>query len=287
MKIKLLFYLLIILISLSCANRKENNLPEAKLPPLPEKLDFAGENVDLHNPDIKEAFQRELISNVYYHSGMLRILLRSGRFFPEIEAILKDEGLPQDLKYIAVTESMLSNAISPMGARGFWQFMDATARDYGLRINSEVDERYNLEKSTRAACIYLAASYKRFGSWALACAAYNAGNNRIRKAGIKQRQKSFFDLDLPSETMRYYFRILALKTIMENPRKYNYQIDERDLYQAYQYREIQIKKSIPDLVDWAIRRGTTYRDLIRLNPWLLSDSLTVRHAKGFTIRIRK
>jgi membrane-bound lytic murein transglycosylase D len=144
--------------------------------PMPEGLNFAGEEVPLQDPDVYERMDRELLVNTYWQSNALLLMKRAHKYFPIIEPILKEYGVPDDFKYLAVIESSLTQAVSPARATGFWQIMEGTGKDYKLEINSNVDERYHIEKSTRVACEYFIKSKQQFGSWTMAAAAYNAGN---------------------------------------------------------------------------------------------------------------
>ena len=195
--------------------------------PLPDNLNFAGEPVPVQNPDIKERMDRELLVNTYWQSNGLLLFKRANKYFPIIEPILKEEGVPEDLKYLAVIESGLTQAVSPARATGFWQILKETGKEYGLEVNDNVDERYHIEKSTRAACKYLKASKERFGSWTLAAAAYNAGNYGVSREMERQNVNGYYDLLLGEETGRYVFRILALKEILSNPGKYGFNFQEK------------------------------------------------------------
>ena len=196
----------------------------------PENINFCDEEVPLEFLDIRERLDRELLVNTYWQSNMLLLIKRSYRFFPLIEKILKEEDVPQDFKYLAVIESGLENVRSPKGAKGIWQIMSGTAREYGLEVNKNVDERYNLELSTRAACKYLKKAKNKFGSWTLAAAAYNRGIMGISRNLSRQKVENYYDLLLGRETSRYIFRILAVKEIMENANNYGFIFQENDLY---------------------------------------------------------
>ena len=192
---------------------------------------FAGERVPLEMFNIRERYERELLSNTYFHSNTMVLLKRSKRWFPVIEPILKEYGIPEDFKYLCVIESYLSNVVSPAGAAGFWQFMKSTAQEYDLEISKEVDMRYNVELETEAACKYFLKAYERFGSWTLVAAAYNAGSARVSKFMKEQGATSYYDLLMAEETERYVFRILAIKTIFENPEKYGIYVSNELSYQ--------------------------------------------------------
>ena len=200
---------------------------------LPEIIDFAGEIVPIEFPDIKERFDKELLVNTYWQSNMLLLLKRANKYFPLIEKILEEEGIPDDFKYLAVIESALENARSPKGAKGFWQIMPNTGREYGLEVNANVDERYHLEKSTRVASSYLIKAKKRLGSWTLAAASYNRGMSGISRLLKKQLADNYYDLLLNNETNRYIFRILAVKEIMSHPDRYGFVFSKEDLYTTH------------------------------------------------------
>lgn len=249
---------------------------------------FAGEKMDLENSDILERLDRELSVNAYYHSSTLLVLKRTKRYLPTIEQILKEEGVPDDLKYLAVAESALMNGTSSAGAKGLWQFMEATGKSYGLEINGEIDERNHLEKSTRAACKYLKSYYDKFGSWKLAASAYNMGGPRLTREMQVQRAKTYEEVNLNSETSRYLFRIVALKTILEDPASFGYQLSPDDYYPPFRdCNQIQVNEPVPNWGDFAIKHGTDYRTLKVYNPWLKASSLTNKARKTYTVLVPK
>lgn len=262
-----------------------SDLYEVKAVKLPEYADFAGERVPLEKYDIRERLDRELLVNTYWQSNGLLLLKRANKFFPLIEPLLAKYDLPDDFKYLCVAESALINVPSYKGAAGYWHFMPATGREYGLEVNKNVDERYNLEKSTRVAAEYLKKSKEKFGSWTLAAAAYNAGNGRINKRITEQKVDNYYDLLLNPETGRYVFRILALKEIMSNPQKYGFIYDQEDLYTFPEVREIVVDNAIPDLADFAKSYGVTYKELKLVNPWLRETKLNNASRKQYTIKI--
>lgn len=253
---------------------------------LDKSFDFAGEVLPMQSFDVRERLDNELTINTYRHGNTLLNLKKSYRYFPVIEAILQENGMPSDLKYIAVAESDLANATSPAGAKGFWQFMTSTGRYYGLEINSEVDERYHLEKATEAACKYLQDYYKRFGSWSLAAAAYNMGGTRLAKELKAQHAETFYDLNLNQETMRYLFRLVAMKELMKDPRKFGFYLEPSDGYvELNDFREVEVKGPIPNLGDFAVEHGISYRELKIFNPWLIASNLTNSARKTYRVRI--
>jgi len=254
--------------------------------PIPAKMDFAGENVPLDNPDIKERMDRELLVNTYWQSNGLLLFKRAHKYFPIIEPLLKKHGIPDDFKYLVVAESGLQNNHSPAGAAGFWHFMKATGKEFGLEINSYVDERYNLELATEVAAEYLKKSKKRFGSWTLAAAAYNAGNGGIGKQQTRQKIKgNYYDLLLNSETSRYIFRILAFKEILSNPQKYGFNFRESDLYEAIPTYKVKVDTAVTDFADFAIKQGINYKILKIHNPWLRDNFLKNASGKAYFIEI--
>lgn len=253
--------------------------------PLPDSANFAGEAVPMDIFYVREQFDRELTVNTYWHSSTILNIKRAARWFPVIEPILAKNGIPEDFKYLALIESGLLNVISPSGATGFWQFLEKTGKEYGLTINKEVDERYHVAKATEAACAYLNKSYIKFGNWTLVASSYNAGQSRIDETIDKQQVRNYYHMFLNDETSRFVFRILALKSIYENPIKYGFKIAEGDLYDPLEYKTVKVKESISDLPAFAREHRTTYRMLKELNPWLRSDKLTVRHGEEFEIAI--
>ncbi len=243
-------------------------------PYMPAQMEFAGENVPLNNYEVKERLDRELLVNTYWHSFTLLSIKRSNRWFPVIEPILKRNNIPDDFKYLALIESGLANVISPAGATGYWQFLEKTAKEYGLTVNKEVDERYHVEKSTEAACRYLQKAYDLFGSWTVAAASYNMGIDGVAKQLERQRTKNYYNLVLGEETSRYMSRILSVKLILENPKRYGYDLKEEELYPPLQTKDMLVDSSINDLALFAINNGYNYKVLKMYNPWLRDVTLT-------------
>lgn len=247
---------------------------------------FAGEYLPMDNFDVRERLDRELTVNSYYHSSSLLMLKRSKRYFNIIEPILKEEGVPDDFKYLAVAESALSNATSPAGAKGVWQFMKTTGRAYDLEVNYAIDERFHLEKSTRAACRLLKDYKDRFGSWSLAALAYNAGETRVARNIRQQKAEEFYELNMNSESMRYLFRIVALKEILTHPDHFGYYLEEDDLYPDLpQYKTLTIDTTISDLGSFAESMGISYRQLKIYNPWLLTYHMPNRSRRTYELKI--
>ncbi|MBS9774430.1 MAG: lytic transglycosylase domain-containing protein [Tenacibaculum sp.] len=265
--------------------RNVSDLYEIKAVKIPHHLELAGEVVPLEDPNIRERIDRELLVNTYWQSNGLLLIKRANKFFPIIEPLLKKYGLHDDFKYLCVAESGLINVPSPARAAGFWHFLPKTAREYGLEVNNNVDERYNIDKSTRAAADYLKQSKEKLGSWTLAAAAYNAGNSRIANRMEEQQVSNYYDLYLNRETSRYVFRILALKEIMSNPKKYGFIYDQEDLYTYPRVKEIMVNYEIPNLSDFAKEHNITYKELKLVNPWLRETKLNNKSGKEYFIKI--
>lgn len=262
-----------------------SHLYEVKAVKLPKQMEFAGEPVPLDQLDIQERLDRELLVNTYWQSNGLLLMKRANKFFPLLEPLLKKHNLPDDFKYLCVAESALIQVPSYKGAAGYWHFMPRTGKEYGLEVNSNVDERYNLELSTKVAAEYLKKAKNKFGSWTLAAAAYNAGGGRISKRLKEQKVTSYYDLLLNPETGRYVFRILALKEIMSNPKKYGFVFDQEDLYTFPEVKEILVDYPIPDLADFAKQYNITYKELKLVNPWLRETKLNNNSKKEYIIKI--
>ena len=252
---------------------------------VPDQIDFAGEEVPMKVFYVNESLDRELLVNTYWHNRTVLMFKRAHRWFPLMEPILAEYGIPDDFKYLTVIESGLSNVVSPSGATGFWQFLKGTAKDYGLEVDKDVDERYHVQKSTEAACKYFRESYQKFNNWTLVAAAFNAGKRRISEALEEQNEKSYYDLLLSDETSRYVFRILALKTIFENPTDYGMFLREKDFYPPIPVKTITIDKDIKDFVAFASEHDISYKVLKMFNPWLRDKKLAVKRGKTYTITI--
>ncbi|MBQ0770051.1 MAG: lytic transglycosylase domain-containing protein [Bizionia sp.] len=252
---------------------------------VPEKLDFAGEALPLQNPDILERMDRELLVNTYWQSNALLMFKRAKKYFPIIEPILKKNGIPDDFKYLAVIESGLTNARSPAGASGFWQIMPATAKENGLEVNDNVDERYHLVKATEVACKYLKDSKERLGSWTLAAAAYNAGNYGVSRRLNEQKVEEYYDLLLGEETGRYIFRIVALKEILSNPDTYGFNFRPKDLYSFVPTYKVAVDTAVSNFAQFSKDLGINYKILKIHNPWLRENSLNNKSRKQYHIDI--
>lgn len=257
----------------------------ADMVPMPSELTFMGEPVPIQNFDTRESLDRELQVNRLWHSQTILILKRANRYFPIIEPILKENDVPDDLKYIAVIESSLTNVVSPSGAKGFWQFLGGTAKDFGLEVNDEVDERYNLEKSTLAAIAYFKQMKEKFGSWTMAAASYNIGRGNLSKQVAQQKCGNYYDLILGEETERYIFRAIAIKQIMENPELYGFSIPEDELYQPIPFTVVKVDSAIQNMADFAFAHGINYKMLKLMNPWLRSNKLTNGKRKTYEMKI--
>lgn len=252
-----------------------------------DDITFAGERVPLEMFNIRERYEREMLSTCYFHSNTMLLMKRSSRWFPVIEPILAKYGIPDDFKYLCVAESTLTNAVSPAGAVGFWQFMERTAKEYGLEINKDVDMRYNVELETEAACRYFLKSYEIYHNWTLVAASFNAGTRRLNKFLKEQKVSSYYDLLMADETERYIFRILAFKTILGNPEKYGIYVSKDLEYQPYKYQTVVIDKSVESWADFALEHNITYKLLKIFNPWLRSNSLKVKQGDVYEIKIPK
>ena len=253
---------------------------------LPEKLTFAGEEVPMKYFDVRESLDRELLSTVYFHSQTIRYIKNMPRYFSIIEPILKSNGIPDDFKYLCVAESGFDiRAYSPAKAAGFWQLLESTAKENGLEINAEVDERFHIEKSTEVACRMFKSAYQKYGSWALVAASYNGGRAGLDQKIAQQKVKSYYDLQFVEETTRYVFRILALKLVMEDPEEYGFKVDKKDLYPIIETKDVEVKGSIADLAAYAINKGINYKILKMFNPWLRDSFLKNPARKTYILKI--
>ena len=295
--LKIIFSLtLIILLVISCnkkteldRNRINEDYSNYKIysVPIPNSLTFSGETVNLNENDLIQRFDKEILVNTYWQSNTLQLIKRSRKFFKIIEPILKKEGVPDDFKYLAVIESGLENLRSPKGAKGIWQIMRGTGRELGLEINNNVDERYNLELSTIAACRYIKKAKNKFGTWTLAAAAYNRGMSGINRALKKQNVKSYYDLLLGNETRRYVFRIHAIKLILNNPNNYGFFVKDSEYYKDDGFEVMNVDYTIKNLSEFANKNGINYKTLKIFNPWLIQNHLNNRSKKKYKIKIPK
>lgn len=278
--------LLGIIIAGSFAFVNERINQPVKSPSLPAEMSFAGEKVPMENMDVKEKLDREVMINYYSHANMLFLIKTANRYFPVISERLKANGVPDDFKYLCVAESnLVPSALSKAGAVSFWQFMNGTAPGYGLEVNSQVDQRYDLEKATDAACSYLKSAYAKFGSWTAAAASYNCGQGGYNAQASFQGTKNYYELLLPEETNRYIFRILAFKHLLENAAALGFTVDETEKYAQPAFREVKVSSPIDNLAVYAKANGTNYKTLRQLNPWLRGRSLTAGSGKTYTLRL--
>ena len=253
----------------------------------PDSIGFAKEYTPIYAADIWERYDKEIHKNVYWQSNTLFYFKRANKYFPIIEPILKKNNIPNDFKYLAIIESGLENVVSPAGATGFWQFMKGTAKDRGMEVNTEVDERYNLEISTQAACDYLKDAYDKFGSWTMAAASYNVGMNGLQRRAIEQNTNNYYDLYLPMETSRYVFRLLAIKEIFENKSKYGFVLRDQDLYKKIETKTVSLSKKDVDLFTYSDSLGINYKILKQFNPWIRDKKITNKSKKTYNIIIPK
>ncbi len=252
---------------------------------IPEKLFFAGEEVPLQDPEVLQRIDRELHINTFWHTNTILLLKRSHMWFDELSAIVKSYGIPEDFAYLPIIESDLRNVVSPRKAVGFWQLLEGTAKELGLEVAIEVDERYDPIKSTHAACKFLLKSYNRMGSWTMAAATYNAGITGVNRSIQTQQIDSYWDLLLNEETARYVPRMIAIKLIMESPADFGFDLEPKHLYPKEITREVVVSTSIPNLAEWAFSQGINYKILKRYNPWLRKNTLTVARGKNYIIQL--
>ena len=250
---------------------------------VPDVVTFAGETMPLDLFDVREALDREMLSNVYFHSQTIRLIKLANRHFPQIEPILRKNLVPDDFKYLAVAESGLAQMVSPARAVGFWQLLEGTAKEYGLEVHHEVDERYHIVKSTEVACKYLIESYQKYRNWTMTAASYNAGRKGMDRQIERQKKENYYDLLLNEETARYLYRVVAFKLIFEDPEAYGFNLTEKDLYQEIPMVTMVIDSTVSDFADFATEQGTNYKILKYLNPWLRDTRLTVRPGKSYEI----
>lgn len=255
-------------------------------PSIPSSVKFAGSEIDLDPIHMWERLDRELTAITYTHGNTLLAIKRANRYFPVLAPILKKNGLPADMIYLAVIESTLNpRALSPAKAAGLWQLMPATGKEYGLEVNDDVDERYDPVKATEAASRYLKNAYAKYGNWESVAASYNGGMARISKELGAQQAESAFNLYLVDETMRYIFRMLAMKLIMENPSAYGFNLTADQLYQPIVYKTVEVSGPVDDWAAWAKEQGIDYLTLREHNPWIRSKSLPNKTGKTYKVNI--
>jgi len=253
--------------------------------PIPDSLFFAGEPVPIELFDVRESLDRELLVNTYWQSQTVLFIKRANRYFPEIEKILAENNIPDDFKYLVLAESDLQNAVSPSGAVGMWQLLEGTAKDFGLEVNKEIDERYHLKKATGVACKYFQKAHDLFGSWTMAAASYNMGRNGLIKQVNRQKQNDYYDLLLNEETARYIYRVLAIKLIIENPSNYGFHVRPEDMYFPVPTYQVKVDTAVSDFADFAEKFDINYKILKYFNPWLRDSFLTNKSGKNYYISI--
>jgi membrane-bound lytic murein transglycosylase D len=272
----------------TAAARRDEPANKWYLPELPTVIDFAGENTPLEKWEVKERLEREVVTVYFSHGSEMNIMLLSGRYFPVIEAKLKENGVPDDFKYLCIAESSLHlNAVSSAGAVSFWQFMKTTAPHYGLEVTDEIDERFDVEKATEAACKYFKEAYQKFGTWTAAAASYNCGQAGYDAQCKFQNSTNYYDLIFPDETNRYIFRILSIKYLLTNAKKLGFMLEQSEKLQPLPYKTITVENSIENLAEFAAANNTSYKMLKMYNPWMRAHKLTVRNGKKYTLKLPK
>lgn len=254
---------------------------------IPRNIKFADEKVPLDRFYVEEALEREITVNTYFHSSSIFLIKKANRWFPVIEPILKEHNIPEDFKYLAVAESGLSQVVSPAGATGFWQIMKQTGRELGLEINGDIDQRYDVELATIAACKYLNKSYEKYGSWTTVAASYNAGMNRVSKELDRQQQDNYYDMIFGEETGRYVYRILAIKALLEKPEDYGFYLRNKDLYKPFKLDKIEIDTAITDIPAFARSYDLNYKEFKIYNPWIRQAYLANKSRRTYRISIPK
>lgn len=267
------------------AELPQGNTVNAVAIDLPDTLSFAGEPVPMNIADVRERLDREMHINAYWHTNTIFLLKRAHRWLPQIARVLEEEGIPDDFKFVPAIEGAFKNDISPKSAVGFWQFRKDAAREFGLEVSRQVDERYDPVKSTKAASKYLRKAYERFGSWTLVAASFNRGRSGIIRAMENQKVDNYYDLMLNEETSRYVFRILAAKEILEHPRRYGFEVPDELLYEIEPIKYVTVSENVDNWVDWSQQQGINYKLLKRHNPWIQSSSLKVSSGKEYLIAI--
>ena len=282
---KIVLFMLLSTLTMAAQNHPGTTALSYSSPQVPESIMFCGKEIDLTRFDRHERMDRELLAFTYMHSTSLQTIKRANRYFPIVEPILKEHGIPDDFKYLMAIESNCSPlARSHVGASGLWQFMQTTGREYGLEVNKNIDERYHVEKSTVAACKYIKNAYNKYKDWIAVAAAYNGGQARIAKQMESQQIDETLDLYLVEETARYVYRIIAAKIMFSNPAAFGFRLKASDLYMQVPYKEITVTTGITNLAEWAKKQGTTYALLKNLNPWLRDNFL--QNVSGRTYHIK-
>lgn len=256
-----------------------------KIPAIPKKLSFAGEDVPLNYFDVKESLQRELMVISYWHASITYIIQLNNRYRDEIVKILKEEGLNEDFYYLCIAESGLQPVVSPANAGGYWQFLAGTAKEYGLIVDAEVDERYNIEKSTRAAAAYFKKAFAEFGSWTMAAASFNIGMSNVRYRMKIQSQNNYYDTQFPEETGRYVYRALAFKILLEDPKAFGFYIGKDDLFKPLEYSEITVKGRVDNWSDFASKHNTNFKLLKMYNQWIRANKLENKPGRTYVVKV--
>jgi membrane-bound lytic murein transglycosylase D len=256
-------------------------------PEVPEQADFAGEKAPLELVYVRESFEREIFANTFMHSATILMFKRANRWFPLIEPILKKNNIPDDFKFLAIAESNFANVVSPSGAEGFWQFIKPTGQKYGLEITEEVDERYNVEMATEAACKYFQEAYSKFNNWTLVAASYNRGLDGLSRALENQKVNSYYDLSLVDETARYVYRIMAIKEVYNHPTRFGYYLRGKDFYPPIPTFKVNVDSTISDLAEFAFKQKVNYRILREFNPWIRRYNLPNKSRKTYTFILPK
>ena len=271
--------------NLSGSGNEDGVLQKIVIPPMPKEASFTGEEMPLDLSDVYESLQRELVTITHWHGSFIYIMQLAGRHQAFVEKILEEEGMHPDFFYLCVAESSLQPTSSPANAKGYWQFLATTGKEFGLEINSQVDERYNWEKSTRAACKYLKKAYEKYGTWTLAAASYNVGMANIDSRIGYQSLKNYYDMQLPLETARYIYRAVALKTVMNNPQAYGFYIDKDQLYKPIECKEVIVKGAVANWSDFAAKHNTNFKMIKMLNEWIRSNRLDNKYGKTYKVLV--
>lgn len=260
---------------------------DIRIPPIPTEASFAGEKVPLEFFDVRESLKREITGLSFFHGTMIYIMQLDSRYGKSIKNILKEEGVPEDLYYICIAESGLQPVVSPANAAGYWQFLAGTAKEYGLVVDSEVDQRYHIEKSTRAAAAYFKKAYEKFGSWTMAAASYNTGFKNISYRMDIQSQTNYYDTQFVEETGRYVFRAIAFKTLLNNREQYGFNLQEEDLYPELEYYEVEVNGTVSNWSEFATKHNTNFKLLKIYNQWIRANQLDNRLKRTYIVQVPK
>jgi LysM repeat protein len=259
---------------------KENNQNSKQIQDLyvPGVLTFAGDTIPVQDQDIRERLERELWINTYWQSNTAQWIKKSGKWFPLIDSILKANNIPEDFKYLVAIESGFENVSSNKGAVGFWQLMEPTAKEFGLIINEEIDQRLDPEKAGTAACLLLKRGKASLGTWTAVAASYNIGITGLKKVMDSQYSDNYYDLLINQETGRYLFRILAAKLILSQPEKYGF--GTLQSYPQWIYKKQVLDSTILNLAYWCRINGFSYKCFRLVNPWIRSNSIHIADSIG-------